>query len=229
MLLPSPLYPGTLLRRYKRFLADVLLDDGQEVTAHCADPGRMPTLSLPGRRVWLSRSDRPGRKLPYGLELVEEDGALVGVNSLNPNRIAARAIERGLIPAFAGLGVLAREPRIAPGTRLDFLLGEPNGRRMLLEVKGVTWRRHGVAVFPDARTERGKRHLEHLAALAAQGTPSAILFVAQRQDVARFEVACDVDPGYAEALEQARKAGVVVQAWRCHVNFSEILMDSSLL
>ncbi|MDX6752379.1 DNA/RNA nuclease SfsA [Geminicoccaceae bacterium 1502E] len=229
MLLPSPLYPGTLLRRYKRFLADVMLDDGQEVTAHCADPGRMPTLSLPGRRVWLSRSDKPGRKLPFGLELAREDGALVGVNSSNPNRIANQAIAAGLIPALAGWRVLAREPRVADGTRLDFLLGDGADGRMLVEVKGVTWRRAGVAVFPDAPTERGRRHLAHLARLADQGTPTAMLFIAQRQDVSRFAVAADVDPGYARALDQAQAAGVLVEAWRCRVNFSEISMDSSLL
>lgn len=229
MLLPRPLYPGTLLRRYKRFLADVRLEDGQEVTAHCADPGRMPSLALPGRRVWLSRSSRPGRKLPFGLELIEEEGALVGVHSGNPNRIAAVAIAAGTIPALSGWRVLAREPRIARGTRLDFLLGDDGGRRMLLEVKGVTWRRDGVATFPDAPTRRGRRHLQTLARLAREGTPAALLLVAQRHDVDRFAVAADIDPGYAEMLEEAREAGVLVLAWRCRVNLDEILMDSSLL
>jgi sugar fermentation stimulation protein A len=178
--LPAPLYPGTLLRRYKRFLTDVLLDDGREVVAHLADPGRLPTLALPGRRLWLSAHDRPGRRLAFAIELAEEDGTLVGLNTLNPNRIVSAALLAGRLPAFVPYTTIRREPRLAGGGRLDFHLAAADGRELYLEVKGVTWRRDGEAAFPDAPTVRGARHAVSLAALARTGVGAALLFVAQR-------------------------------------------------
>ncbi len=229
MRLPGPLYAGILRQRYKRFLADVELTDGRLVTAHCADPGRLPGLAVPGARVWLSRRDDPKRKLAWTLEMIAQGEALVAVNSQNPNRIAREGLEAGRFGWAAGWTELRREPRIEGGTRLDFRLTYDGDRPPLfLEVKGVTWKRDGLALFPDAPTMRGRRHLGVLERLAREGFGAAMLFIAQRRDVEAFRPAADVDPAYAEALLRARSAGVWVGAWRCGINQSEIYLDKKI-
>ena len=228
MRLPGPLRAGILRQRYKRFLADVELAEGTVVTAHCADPGRLPGLAVPGARVWLSHHDDPRRKLRWTLELIAQGEALVAVNSQNPNRIAREGFESGRFAFAEGWTELAREPRIEDGARLDFLLARADRPPLFVEVKGVTWRREGLAVFPDAPTLRGRKHLRILARLAGEGFGAALLFIAQRGDVSAFAPAADVDPAYAEALAEARAAGVRVEAWRCIVNHNEILLDREL-
>lgn len=222
MQLPVPLHRGRLSRRYKRFLADATLADGTEVTAHIADPGRLPGLADPGAGLWLSHRPDPRRKLAWRVELIEAGNSLVGANTGNANHLAAEAIAAGALPSLAGWRITAREPRLDPGTRLDFRLEGAAGRPALLEVKNITWRRDGVATFPDAVTTRGTRHLEALAGLAAAGTPAYLLFVCQRADVASFAVADDVDPAYARAFAAARAAGVRVVVCRCEINHYEI-------
>jgi len=227
--LPSPLHRGVLLRRYKRFLADVELENGTLAVAHVADPGRLPGLAVPGAEVWLSSHHDPRRKLPYRIELIRQGSALVGVNSANPNRIARRAFEAGRIPFARGYRIRAREPRIGPGTRLDFLLENHAGRRLFVEVKAISWRRDGhLAAFPDAPTLRGRRHLETLRELARAGEQTALLFIAQRSDVETFAPAEDIDPDYARALVGAREAGVRVSVWRCAVNYNAICLDKEI-
>ncbi len=228
MRLPGPLRAGILRQRYKRFLADVELAEGTVVTAHCADPGRLPGLAVPGARVWLSHHDDPRRKLRWTLELIAQGEALVAVNSQNPNRIAREGFESGRFAFAEGWTELVREPRIEDGTRLDFLLARGDRPPLFVEVKGITWRREGLAVFPDAPTLRGRKHLRILARLASEGFGAALLFIAQRGDVSAFAPAADVDPAYAEALAEARAAGVRVEAWRCTVNHNEILLDRQL-
>lgn len=226
--LPQPLHAGVLVRRYKRFLVDVELDAAGPVTAHCADPGRLPGLAVPGARVWLSHAPHPRRKLAWTLELIEQAGTLVGVNSRNPNRLAREGLESGRFRFARGWRVLRSEPRIADGTRLDFLLEGEGGRRLHLEVKGITWRRDGRAEFPDAPTVRGTRHLRTLAELAAGGEDAALLLIAQRGDVEAFRPAADIDPSWAEAFVAARAAGVQVEAWRCRVNPTLIDLETSI-
>jgi sugar fermentation stimulation protein A len=221
--LPVPLQSATLVRRYKRFLADCDLADGSRITAHIADPGRLPGLAVPGARVWLSLSRDAKRKLPYRVELIEADGCLVGANTANANRLAAEALEARTLPSLGMWTVTAREPRLDPGTRLDFALTDATGRQALLEVKNITWRRgdtdrSDLAAFPDAVTARGARHLATLARLAASGTPAFLLFVCQRADVAAVTIAHDIDPAYAAAFDAARDAGVRVIACRCELN-----------
>ncbi len=228
MRLPGPLRAGILRQRYKRFLADVELGEGTVVTAHCADPGRLPGLAVPGARVWLSHHDDPRRKLRWTLELIAQGEALVAVNSQNPNRIAREGLESGRFAFAEGWIELAREPRIEDGTRLDFLLARADRPPLFVEVKGVTWRRDGLAVFPDAPTLRGRRHLRTLSRLAREGFGAVLLFIAQRRDVVAFAPAIDVDPAYAEALAEARAAGVRVEAWRCHINHDEIILDTKI-
>ena len=213
--LPAPLHTGRLVRRYKRFLADIALDGGGEVTAHCPNPGSMLGLARPGARVWLSRSDKPGRKLPFSWELVEADGTLVGLNTAYPNTLVAEALAAGLIPDLAGFAELKREVMTGPGSRIDIRLRWSDRPDCFVEVKNVHLRRpdgpHPTAAeFPDSVTARGARHMGELARLVAEGARAAVVFAVQRADCDHFRPAADIDPAYARALSEAREAGVAV-------------------
>ena len=222
MQLPVPLQSATLVRRYKRFLADCDLADGRRITAHIADPGRLPGLAVDGARLWLSTSDDPRRKLGHRVELIEARDALVGANTANANRLAAEALATGSLPSLCTWRATAREPRLDPGTRLDFAVADTDGRTAFLEVKNITWRRGSVAAFPDAVTARGTKHLAALARLARGGTPAFLLFVCQRADVAAVTIAADIDPAYAAAFGHAVAAGVRIVACRCEINHCAI-------
>ena len=211
----TPLIPGTLLKRYKRFLADVALESGETVTAHCTQPGSMMGLIDPGLRVWLSQSDNPKRKLKYSWELVEVDigagPALVGVNTGLPNRLVAEAIEAGQIDELTGYAALKREVRYGENSRIDILLSREDQPHCYVEVKNVTLMREpGLIEFPDAVTTRGAKHFKELAQMVAQGNRAVTVFMAQRADAERFAVARDIDPAYGEAFDEAREAGVEV-------------------
>lgn len=215
--LPQPLLPGTLLRRYQRFLADVRLDDGREITAHCPNSGTMRTCSDPGSPVLLSPSDNPRRRLGHTLELVWAGEAWVGVNTMTPNRVVAEAVARGAIPPLAGYPMLRREVRYGDGdrSRIDLLLSDPSGGRpdAYVEVKNTTLRDGPFAEFPDAVTARGRKHLEDLEGVVAAGHRGVILFFVGRSDCARFRPADPVDPDYGRALRRAAAAGVEALAW----------------
>ncbi|RMH43807.1 MAG: DNA/RNA nuclease SfsA [Deltaproteobacteria bacterium] len=209
----GPLIEGRLLRRYKRFLADVELCDGQVVVAHCANPGSMATCSPPGARVWLSRADNPARKLRYTWELVEVDGALVCVNPVRANDLVAEAIERAVVRELAGYRTLRREVR-RNGSRFDLRL-EGGGAPCWVEVKSATLAvGPGVVAFPDAVTARGARHARELADAAAAGDRAVLLFSCARSDAQRLRPADHVDPEYGRALRDAVAAGVEVLAYR---------------
>lgn len=212
-----PLLPGRLLRRYKRFLADVEMEGGVE-TVHCANPGSMMGLAAPGARVWLSRSANAARKLPLTWELVEARGSLVGVNTGHANRLAEEALARDRIPELSGYDLRRREIACGEASRIDFLLTGPGRPPCYVEVKSVTLSRAAAAEFPDAVTARGARHLKELMALRRQGARSVMLFLAQRGDCLQFEVAGDIDPAYAAALIAARAAGVEILAYGCRVS-----------
>ena len=215
---PSLLIPGTLASRYKRFFADVLLADGSAVTAHCPNPGSMLGLAVPGSKVWLSRSDSPTRKLAHTLELVEADGALVGVNTLLPNRIVEEALRAGAIPELAGYPSLRREVRYGARSRVDFLLEHPDRPACYLEVKSVTLaRRPGLAEFPDSVSARAAGHLEELEAMVSAGARAVALLLTQRTDCAAFSVAADIDPKFSAALARATRGGVEVLCYGCEV------------
>jgi sugar fermentation stimulation protein A len=215
---PVPLQPGVLIQRYKRFFADVALDDGTTVTAHCPNPGAMLGTKTPGSRVWLSRSADPRRKLPLTLELIQAGGTLVGVNTLLPNRIVAEALAVGAIPEISSYDRLRPEVRYDEACRIDFLLESEDRPPCWLEVKSVTLSRTpGLAEFPDCRTSRGGKHLAALARRVAAGERAVMLFLIQRSDCDRFDVARDLDPPFAAALADAAAAGVEVLCYASHL------------
>ncbi len=211
-----PLTKGRLIRRYKRFLAEVDVD-GRIETAHCANPGSMMGLAEPGAPIWLSTSDNPARKLRLTWELVEVGGSLVGINTAYGNRLAEEAILAGRIEALAGYAELRREVRYGEGSRIDFLLSGPGRPPCYVEVKSVTLKREARAEFPDSVTLRGTRHLRELSAMRRAGSRAVMLFVAQRGDCRHLTVAADIDPAYAVELAAARAAGVEVLAYACRV------------
>lgn len=209
LLFPSPLIRGTLVKRYKRFLADIILEDGTEITAHCANPGAMIGLNMPGLPVWLSRSADPKRKLAYSLELVELPMGLVGINTAHPNRIIAAALKAGQIPALAQYSSIRPEVRYGEKSRVDFLLTGEGLPDCYLEIKNVHLvRQHGLAEFPDSVTQRGARHLSELAAVKEKGFRAVMLYLVQRMDCTAFALAADLDPAYAAAFEAATARGV---------------------
>ena len=223
----STLIPATLARRYKRFLADVVLDTGEAATVHVANPGAMTGLDRPLSRVWLSDSGNPLRKFPYSWELVEADlgsgPELVGVNTGQPHQLVVEALEAGLIPELRDYQSVRREVKYGENSRVDFLLEDPARRRCYLEVKNVhLMRKPRLAEFPDSVTDRGAKHLRELAAARASGARAVVLFVIQIPSADRFAVAGDIDPAYAAAFAQARARGVEMLAWRCTVNLGGI-------
>lgn len=229
MNLSQPLIPATLVKRYKRFLADVILPDGCEVTVHCANPGAMTGLAEPGVRVWLSRSDNPKRKLPLSWEMTELASGLVGINTGQANRIVGEALAGGAIAELQNYGSHRPEVRYADNSRIDFLLQEEGLADCYLEVKSVTLRREGSrAEFPDAVTARGRKHLEALASVAQSGCRAVMLFLVQRSDCNLIGLAEDIDPAYAEAFRDARRSGVEALAYCCKLNQEYITLDHGL-
>jgi sugar fermentation stimulation protein A len=223
----SKLIPATLARRYKRFLADVVLDDGDMMTVHVANPGAMTGLDRPFSRIWISNSDNPMRKLPFSWELVEADfGAgpeLVGVNTVNPNILVNDVLPTGLIPELRDYTSVRREVKYGTNSRVDFLLERTGRQPCYLEVKNVhLMRKPGLAEFPDCVTARGAKHLGELATVVAGGARAVQLYIIQIPSADRFTVARDIDPAYAAAFDRARARGVEMLAWRCAVTVEGI-------
>jgi sugar fermentation stimulation protein A len=218
----SPLIPAKLIRRYKRFLADVELPSGESMTVHCANPGAMLGLAVPGARVWLSKSPNPKRKLNHSWELVEIDLGggleLVGINTSHPNVLAAEAIAAGRVPQLAGYASVRREVKYGKNSRVEFLLAGNARPPCYVEIKNVhLMRQPGLAEFPDAVTKRGAKHLVELADRVAAGDRAVMLFLVQIASAERFALARDIDPLYGAELDRARAAGVEAFAHRCRL------------
>ncbi|MEE9317568.1 MAG: DNA/RNA nuclease SfsA [Rhodospirillales bacterium] len=232
MKFPDPLIKGKLIKRYKRFLADVELEDGPKagrvVTAHCANSGSMLSVNEPGAEVWLSPARNPDRKLKYTWEMIRVGRSLVGINTSLPNALVAEAIEKGKIPELAGYGSLRREVKYGENSRIDLLLENENEEKCYVEVKNVTMKRDlsksAPAEFPDAVTTRGAKHLRELSAMVREGHRAVMFYLVQRADSRSFAIAGDIDPAYAEGLEKARKTGVEVLGYRCRLNKREIVV-----
>ena len=220
---PQPLAHGTLVSRYKRFFADVVLDDGTAVTAHCPNPGAMLGLNTPGLGAWVSRSDDPKRKLAHTLELVEADGGLVGINTLHPNRLVAEALAADAIPELTGYATHRREVRYGLNSRVDFLLEDPGRARCWLEVKNChLMRTPGLAEFPDCVAARSSKHLRELEAMVAEGDRAVVLFVIQRGDCDAFSACRELDPAFAAGLDRAADAGVDILVQACDIDTSSV-------
>ena len=229
MLYTSPLIPATLLRRYKRFLADMLMADGSQVTVHCANPGSMLSMAVAGRRCWLSHHAGTARKLEYSWELEEAPTGCIGINTARANPVVAEALAAGAIPELAGWPLVRREVKDGDASRLDFHLSGGSGPDCWLEVKSVTMSRQpGLAEWPDAKSSRGARHLEALAKLAAGGAHATLLFLAQRPDCSVFRVAGDIDPAYAAALAAVDRTKVRILAYDCAVSPSAVELRKPL-
>ena len=229
MLWPQPLARGRLVARYKRFFADVALDDGREVTAHCPNPGAMLGLNTPGLPAWISPASNSKRSLAWTLDLVEADGGLVGINTLRPNGLVAEALARKAIPALIGYERHRREVRYGAASRVDFLLEAEGKPPCWLEVKNCHLRRTGtLAEFPDCVAARSRRHLTELSARVAAGDRAVQLFVVQRTDCDRFAACGDLDPVYAAALDDAAAAGVEILVHACDIDLDQIRIGRRL-
>jgi len=224
----KPLIEGTLIKRYKRFLADVELADGRVITAHTPNTGSMLGCCTPGSRVWLSDSGNPKRKYRLGWELVETEGhTLVGINTSLANTLASEAIEKGVIGELSSYRSFSREVRYgSENSRIDLLLkSDPD---CYVEVKNVTLAENSIALFPDAVSKRGTRHLRELERVIKNGNRGIILFCVQRMDAGEFRPADSIDPEYGYTLRQAVKNGVEALAYRASINVSSIELDTPI-
>lgn len=216
----GPLLPGRLQRRYKRFLADVLLDDGREVVAHCANSGAMTSCNTPGARVLLQELPRsPSRKLLFSWQMIDIDGTWVGVNTVLPNAAAAAFVAAGRVPELQGYAEARREVRygMQMGSRIDLLLdGHPILGPCHVEIKNTTLKVGEHAAFPDSVTVRGQKHLRELTHLAAAGQRAVMFYFMGRADCTRFRPADEVDVTYGRLLREAAAAGVEILAYRMH-------------
>ena len=225
----TPLIPGRLIRRYKRFLADIMLDSGEEITAHCANPGAMIGLTEPGNRVFLSKSDNPKRKLAYSWEIVEADFGrgleFAGINTAHPNRIVSEAIEANFFDDLRGYVSLRREVKYGVNSRVDILLTGNDRPDCYVEIKNVhLMRQPGLAEFPDSVTARGAKHLGELANMVGEGKRAVMIYLIQMQ-ADRFSLAADIDKKYAAAFAEAHAAGVEAIAACCKVSPGGIEVD----
>lgn len=211
----DPLVEGTILKRYKRFLADVELPNGEIITAHTANTGSMKTCWEPGWKVLMSFHDNPKRKLKYSLEMIHNSTTWIGINTSLPNKMAVEAIENGTIKELQGYTKIKPEAKIG-NSRIDILLTKENAEQCYVEVKNVTLLgEKKKALFPDAVSERGQKHLKELTGLVKDGIRSAMLYIVQREDVTSFSPADDIDPEYGRLLREAKKAGVEILCYQC--------------
>lgn len=219
-----PLVPAVLVRRYKRFLVDAVLDDGTHLTASCPNTGSMAGLTTPGSRIWLSTSDAPGRKYRHRLEIVEADGTMVGINTGLPNRLAREAIEAGMISSLAGYRSIKAEQRYGTNSRIDFLMEDPGRTAAYVEVKNVHFKRRSLlAEFPDSVTARGAKHLDELGRMVESGHRGVMLFCIQRSDCNRLALCPDLDPVYCDAFARATAKGVEAYAMKCQISSQAII------
>lgn len=226
----TELVPATLIQRYKRFLADCRLDDGREITAHCANPGSMMGLAEPGTRIWLEPNDDPRKKLKFGWRLVEHaNGRYTGVDTSMPNKVVRAALIEQKIALMSAYSQVRPEQKYGANSRIDFLLSGEGLPDAYVEVKSVTLsRQNGLAEFPDSVTARGAKHLDELATIARAGQRAVMLYFVQRTDCTRFTLANDIDYTYAVACERALLAGVEMLCLGTHISPEEITISDAI-
>jgi sugar fermentation stimulation protein A len=225
----SPLIKGRLIKRYKRFLADILLEDGTPITAHCANSGAMPLLQTPGSAVWVTPvpPENP-RKLRYDWHFIEDQGYRVGINTSFPNILVEEALHHQRLDFALAYPRWKREVPYGTQCRIDFLLENPQGQKLFLEVKNSNHREGNTVYFPDCRTDRGAKHLQALMDQVTQGHRAAVIYVVQRQDCDGFQVASHLDPAYAALSAQASKTGVEFYCYSCIITDSDITLSTAL-
>jgi sugar fermentation stimulation protein A len=216
------LIPGTLIRRYNRFLADVRLQDGRVVTAHCPNTGSMQGCSEPGRPVYLSQQNAPRRQLKYTWELIEMPTSLVGIHTLVPNRLVFESAKAGRIPEIGEYDDIRREVKVGDGSRIDLMLTNGDRDRCYIEIKNCTLVEKEVALFPDAVTTRGLKHIHALQTLVVAGYRCVMFYVIQRMDAKVFRPAVDIDPDYGRGLRGAVKKGIEVLAYDATIELTGI-------
>lgn len=226
---PNPLIRGKLIKRYKRFLSDIELEDGSIVTAHCANSGSMLECKAPGSEVWLSPATNPNRKLKYTWELIKIGDGLVGINTAHPNALVEAAVKDGTIKELVSYDSVRREVKYGKNSRIDLLLENEGRPKCYVEVKNVTLKRgDGPAEFPDAVTSRGAKHLEELSDMVAEGHRAVMVYLVQREDCDRFTIAEDIDPTYGDALREALAKGVEAVCYTCKLTPKAITVDTSI-
>ena len=234
-LLWPELIPGTLIKRYKRFLADVKLDSGEEVVAHCPNSGAMTSCCQSGQPVYLSYHDNPKRKLKYTWELIDMPTSLVGVNTLVPNRLVKKAIADGVVQELSGYENIRAEVKVGEHSRLDLLLSNFNSDspdpeqddsdQCYVEIKNCTLVSDGQASFPDAVTTRGRKHLLELQTLARAGKRCVMFFLVQRMDASAFSPADHIDPEYGQELRRAAENGVEIIVYDVQIDLKKIVLN----
>lgn len=227
MKLDAPYHIGTILRRYKRFFADIKLESGEEIIAHVPNTGRMTSCLEPGWKCLVTQNDDPKRKLKYTLELTHNGSTWIGVNTNRTNKIVYEALTKGSIPEFKNTGIIKKEVTIGD-SRIDFCLEEAN-KKIFIEVKNVTLKEDNNYLFPDAVSTRGQKHLRELINIAQMKNHQAyMLYLIQREDANIFSAAKDVDPEYAKLLKEAQKNGVKILAYQCKISPSELSVDKKV-
>ena len=223
MIFDPPLIPARLLQRYKRFLFDAVLDNGDVITGSCPNTGSMRGLTTPGSRIWLSQHDSKTRKYRHMFEMIEADGTVVGINTGLPNRLGEQAIREGMVSDLGLYETVERERKYGVNSRIDLLLTGAGRKTAYVEVKNVHFiREKGLAEFPDTVTVRGTKHLEELGAMVEAGHRAVMLYLVQRGDCDRFRICADLDPTYAAAFRRATARGVEAYAVKCRVDPTEI-------
>ncbi|MFP4159364.1 MAG: DNA/RNA nuclease SfsA [Desulfobacterales bacterium] len=222
------LYTGTLIRRYKRFIADIRTENGETITAHCPNSGSMAGCSQPGRPVYFSESDNPRRRLKYTWELIEMPGSLVGTNTLVPNRLVRQCAEKNVIPELAGYDSVRAEVRAGASTRFDLKLEGGGLQPCYVEIKNCTLVKDNTAYFPDAKTERGRNHLDELRRQVKQGHRCFMFYLIQRMDARQFRPADHIDPEYGKKLRQAVKDGVEILAYDVDIDTQMIRLGTAI-
>ncbi len=232
MIFDDTLLKGKLVKRYKRFFAEIILDNKETVIAHCANSGSMLSVSKPSAEVWVSRATNPNRKLKYTLELIKIENSLVGVNTNLPNRLVSEAIYQGKISELDGYDSLQREVKYGENSRIDILLKNPDGAECYVEVKSVTMRRkiekNYPAEFPDSVTKRGQKHLIELSKMVLMGHRGVMLYLIQRNDSDYFSIARDIDPEYGLEYDKAKEIGVETIAYDCNISPQFISINNKI-
>ncbi|WP_416306406.1 DNA/RNA nuclease SfsA [Neptunicella sp. SCSIO 80796] len=226
----SPLIKGKLIKRYKRFFADIELDDGQIAIAHCANTGSMKNCADPGWIAYLSKHNNPKRKLAYSWELVENhQQQIIGINTHNANKLVAEALQNKIISELADYEQIAAEVKYGDeNSRIDFLLSAPGLADCYVEVKSVTLLENGCGYFPDAVTKRGQKHLRELVVMVEQGYRAVLFFAVQHSGIQQVKVADHIDADYATQLQLAINAGVQILAYRCELQQQNYFLDQSV-